>query len=301
MELSSLVVAEEIQNFLNHLSVEAGLSSNTIAAYRRDLLAFSRFLEKEKKGVSRVRVEDLVRYLGQRRTQKAASATVARNLVAIRMFLRFLQSEGKIEENPASDLDSPKLWRRLPEQLNAVDVKKLLQAPDPKTPQGIRDRALLETLYATGARISELLGLRLEAMNLELGFLRLRGKGDKERLVPLGKKAQEAMRHYLETVRPELSAKRQSDLVFLSKNGRALDRINAFLHIQKYARLAGIRRRVSPHSLRHSFATHLLEGGADLRAVQELLGHASISSTQIYTHVDQSKVKELHKKFHPRG
>lgn len=301
MELSSLVVPEEIQHFLNHLSVEAGLSTNTITAYRRDLLAFSRFLEKEKKAVSRVRVEDLVRYLGQRRTQKAASTTVARNLVAIRMFLRFLQAEGKIAENPASDLDSPKLWRRLPEQLNAVDVKKLLQAPDPKTPQGIRDRALLETLYATGARISELLGLRLEAMNLELGFLRLRGKGDKERLVPLGKKAQEALRHYLETVRPQLSAKRQSDLVFLSKNGRALDRINAFLHIQKYARLAGIRRRVSPHSLRHSFATHLLEGGADLRAVQELLGHASISSTQIYTHVDQSKVKELHKKFHPRG
>lgn len=290
-----------VQSFLDHLSVEAGLSPHTIEAYRRDLQPFHRFLEAKKRMVEKIRAEDLVQYLMKRRREGASSATVARNLVSIRMALRFLNAEGKLSDNPAADLDSPKLWRRLPEVLRPEEVEKLLTAPDPEKPHGIRDRALLEALYATGARISELLGLRVDAVNLEVGFLRVRGKGNKERLVPLGRKAREAMRRYLDEERPRLATKREAAQVFLTKSGRPLDRVNAFLLVRRYCKKAGIKQRVSPHSLRHSFATHLLQGGADLRAVQELLGHASISSTQIYTHVDQSKVKELHKKFHPRG
>lgn len=290
-----------VQAFLDHLAVEAGLSAHTVVAYRRDLQPFHAFLKERKRGLERIQAEDLVQYLLRRRRQGASSATVARNLVSIRMYLRFLASEGQIRENPAADLDSPKLWRRLPDVLKPEQVDRLLAAPEPDAANGLRDRALLETLYATGARISEALGLTMEGVNLEVGFLRVRGKGNKERLVPLGRKAKEAIARYLRDARPKLAAKRENAHLFLTKSGRPLDRINAFLLVRRYCRKAGIKQRVSPHSLRHSFATHLLQGGADLRAVQELLGHASISSTQIYTHVDQARVKELHRKFHPRG
>lgn len=291
----------EIQAFLSHLSVEAGLSPHTLLAYRRDLLPFHRYVEAKKRTLSRLDGEVVVQYLMHRRRQGASPSTVARNLVAIRMLLRFLTSEGRIRENPAADLESPRMWRRLPEVLRPEEVERLLAAPDPTKPKGLRDRALLEALYATGARISEALGLTMDSVNLEVGFLRVRGKGGKERLVPLGRKAKEAIARYLARVRPKLADRRGSEHLFLTKGGRPLDRVNAFLLVRKYCRQAGIKRRVSPHSLRHSFATHLLEGGADMRAVQELLGHASISSTQIYTHVEQARVKELHRKFHPRG
>ena len=291
----------EIQAFLSHLSVEAGLSPHTLLAYRRDLLPFHRYVEAKKRTLSRLDGEVVVQYLMHRRRQGASPSTVARNLVAIRMLLRFLTSEGRIRENPAADLESPRMWRRLPEVLRPEEVERLLAAPDPTKPKGLRDRALLEALCATGARISEALGLTMDSVNLEVGFLRVRGKGGKERLVPLGRKAKEAIARYLARVRPKLADRRGSEHLFLTKGGRPLDRVNAFLLVRKYCRQAGIKRRVSPHSLRHSFATHLLEGGADMRAVQELLGHASISSTQIYTHVEQARVKELHRKFHPRG
>lgn len=290
-----------VQAFLDHLAVEAGLSAHTVAAYRRDLQPFHAFLKERKRGPQQLQAEDLVQYLMRRRRQGASSATVARNLVSIRMYLRFLASEGQIRENPAADLDSPKLWRRLPDVMKPEEVDRLLAAPDPDAANGLRDRALLEVLYATGARISEALGLTMEGVNLEVGFLRVRGKGNKERLVPLGRKAKEAIARYLRDARPKLAAKRENAHLFLTKSGRPLDRVNAFLLVRRYCKKAGIKQRVSPHSLRHSFATHLLQGGADLRAVQELLGHASISSTQIYTHVDQARVKELHRKFHPRG
>lgn len=287
--------------FLDHLSVEAGLSAHTLLAYRQDLTAFLEYLEKRKKKLEKLDSEDIVQYLMLRRRGSASSATVARNLVSIRMFCRFLHAEGMIRENPAADLESPKLWKKLPTVMSSDEVVKLIHAPDIKKPQGVRDRAILEALYATGARISEVLGLTLDSMNLEVGFLRVRGKGNKERLIPLGRKAKDSIQKYLGEVRPSLAAKSGSDRLFLTKTGKPLDRVNAFLLVRKYCKQAGIKQKVSPHSLRHSFATHLLENGGDLRAVQELLGHASISTTQIYTHVDQARVKELHKKFHPRG
>ncbi|HKB15968.1 MAG TPA: tyrosine recombinase, partial [Planctomycetota bacterium] len=247
------------------------------------------------------KAEPLRVHLRDLRAGGAAPASIARSLSATRTFYRFLASEGRIPADPTSSLEAPRLWKRLPDALTVEEVRALLSRPDPDSPLGARDRALLELLYATGGRISEVLGLASPDLRLDLGFARVHGKGNRERLVPFGGRAAQALRRWLDEFRPRLAAKTGSDRIFLTRSGKPLDRFQAMRLLQRYARTAGIKKRVSPHVLRHSFATHLLEGGADLRVVQELLGHASIATTEIYTHVDRSRVKELHRRFHPRG
>ena len=292
----------DLSSFLDHLRIEGGLASNTLRAYRRDLDAFSRTLRSLGQGSFRIsRAEPIHRHLTRRRAEGASPASIARGLAAIRMLYRWLAAEGRIPRDPAAAVEPPRLWRRLPGSLTREEIGRLLETPDDETPLGARDRALLEMLYATGARISEALGMRLEDLRLDLAFVRLHGKGGRERLVPIGARGAEAMRKWIEAFRPRLVARSGSDRVFVSKTGKPLDRHQAMRLLVTHARRGGIRKRLSPHALRHSFATHLLEGGADLRVVQELLGHASISSTQIYTHVERSRIKDLHRKFHPRA
>jgi integrase/recombinase XerD len=294
--------AGDLSLFFDHLRVEAGLAENTLRAYRRDLDAFARFLEGLGLRSFRIsRSEPIHRYLSGRRTKGASPASLARNLAAVRMLYRFLAAEGRVPRDPAAAIEPPKRWRRLPASLRREEVAQLLRAPEGDAPLARRDRALFETLYATGARISEALGLRLGDARLDLGLLRLRGKGGRERLVPLAERSAAVLRAWIEEGRPRLLRGRDTDRVFVSRSGRPLDRHQAMRRLAAAARSAGLRKRLSPHALRHSFATHLLEGGADLRVVQELLGHASISSTQIYTHVEGSRIKELHRRFHPRA
>ncbi len=292
----------DLDDFLAHLRVEGGLSENTLTAYRRDLGALARSLLRSRFRSYRTgKAEPLRAHLRDLRADGAAPASIARSLSATRTFYRFLASEGRIPSDPTLTLEAPRLWKRLPDALTVEEVRALLARPDADAPLGARDRALLELLYATGGRISEVLGLASPDLRLDLSFARVHGKGNRERLVPFGARAIQALRRWLEDFRPPLAAKSGSDRVFLTRSGKPLDRFQAMRLLQRYARAAGIRKRVSPHVLRHSFATHLLEGGADLRVVQELLGHASIATTEIYTHVDRSRVKELHRRFHPRG
>lgn len=289
-----------INAFLEYLTVEKGLSVNTLAAYRQDLESYRSFLGTQKiAGWRDVRREHIQRFLLAQKKKGMESSSVARRLVAVKIFHRFLLRERHLEDDITSVLDSPKPWKKLPHFLSGREVEVLLAAPDRKSPVGIRDRALLECLYATGMRVSEIAGLNTEDINLESAFLRCRGKGGKERLVPVGKIACQAVRDYLLTVRPKQNPK--SGHLFLGRSGRGLTRQFIWQILKKYARLAGIAKDITPHTLRHSFATHILERGADLRVVQELLGHADISTTQIYTHVSRDRLKMVHAKFHPRG
>ncbi len=291
-----------IDDFLSYLEVECGLSPNTIRAYSQDLQRFSSFAEKRNlhtpEAVSAARV---VEHMLAEKGRGLSVNSITRQLVAIRMLFRFLVMEGNVQSDVTSVLDSPKLWRKLPDVLDIADVDKLMAAPKGETKIEIRDRAILETLYATGARVSEAAGLDLGDVNFDYGFVRCRGKGEKERIVPLGQKAIEAINEYLQAARPHLARKTASHRLFLSRSGKPMDRQTIWRLVKKYSMKAGIRKKVSPHTLRHSFATHLLQRGADLRAIQEMLGHASIVTTQIYTHVDRSRLKAIHKKFHPRG
>lgn len=290
-----------IELFLDYLAVECGLAENSIVAYRRDLGRFAEYLVVRKKTqFGEVRPQTIVGFLTHEKARGMSTNTVARELAAIRMLLRFLVVEGKVPKNAASPLRSPTLWRRLPNVLSVEDVDALLDAPDRSKPLGLRDRAILEVMYATGARVSETADLKQADVNFDFGFLRCFGKGSKERVVPIGVRAVEAVRTYVESVRPRLD-RCESPLLFLSRSGRRLSRERIWVLVKRYAVAAGLRQKVSPHTLRHSFATHLLEGGADLRVVQEMLGHANISTTQIYTHVDKSRLKAVHKKFHPRA
>ncbi|MFW6159375.1 MAG: site-specific tyrosine recombinase XerD [Planctomycetota bacterium] len=290
-----------VEQFLDYLAVECGLAENSIAAYRRDLERFCRHLRVRKKAdFGSVRARDIVGFMASEKRRGLSANSISRALAAIRMLFKFLALEDKIERNVASTLESPHLWRRLPAVLDVDDVDALLAAPDPDTLLGVRDRALLEVMYATGARVSEVADLKLGDVNLEFRFLRCFGKGSKERVVPLGERAVEALERYLRETRPKLD-RGGSPLVFLSRSGRRLGRRAIWSRVRKHARAAGLRKKVSPHTLRHSFATHLLQGGADLRAVQEMLGHANIATTQIYTHVDKERLKAVHRKFHPRA
>ena len=247
-----------------------------------------------------VRSRDIVGFLTHEKARGLSANSISRALAAIRMLFKFLAVEGKVAKNAATTLESPHLWRRLPDVLDVDDVEALLAAPDVKTPFGVRDRAILEVMYATGVRVSETADLRLDGVNFEFKFLRCFGKGSKERVVPVGDRAVNAVRQYVETVRPRLD-RHGSGLLFLSKSGRRMGRETLWALVKKYVQAAGLRKKVSPHTLRHSFATHLLEGGADLRSVQEMLGHANIATTQIYTHVDKDRLKSVHKQFHPRA
>ena len=293
---------ELIISFLEYLTVECGLSDNTIAAYRADLLKFLRHLvERHVARLDLMTHDRVVGFLIDLKERGAHVNSIARNLVAIKMFFRFLWTEGHADRDITSVLQSPKLWRYLPEVLGEQEVDQLLSAPDTDTLLGTRDRAILEMLYATGARVSEVANVRLEGLNLEMGFVRCYGKGRKERLAPLGEPAVAALTEYIENVRPVLLHDRESPYVFVTGRSTRMARESIWRLVKKYSKKAGIAKNISPHTLRHSFATHMLEHGADLRVVQELLGHASIVTTEIYTHVDRSRLKRIHHKFHPRG
>ena len=289
-------------NFLDYLTVECGLSDNTIKAYGTDLRAFAAYLEAQGiAGPQEVGAEGVVDYLMHLKDRGLAVASIARALVAVRMFFRYLWGEGIIAKDTTSLIDTPRLSRKLPQVLSAGEVERLLEAPSAGTPLGIRDRAILELLYATGARASEVCDLTLDGVNLDYGFVRCLGKGGKERLVPLGRSAISALECYLSHARPALVKDRDIPHLIVSRTGGRLHRVSLWRLVRKYARKAGLRGRLYPHILRHSFATHMIEHGADLRSVQEMLGHVSIATTQIYTHTDQRRLKSVHRRYHPRG
>jgi integrase/recombinase XerD len=292
---------ELLDQFLSHLRVERGLSENTVSSYASDLIKYYGHLARIKKMPLLVKREDIAEYTGVLKKEKGLAArTIARNLSAIKMFYRFLITEGKLTENPARLLDPIKLPGRLPGTLSHQEVDSLLAAPDIKTDIGQRDSAMLELLYATGLRVSELVGLHLVNVSLEPGYVRSIGKGSKERIVPMGDKARDALRLYLNYGRRELIKGGNTPFLFLNAKGSSMSRQGFWKIIKKYGIMAGITKRITPHSLRHSFATHLLEGGADLRSVQIMLGHSDISTTQIYTHVSRERLKRIHEKYHPR-
>jgi integrase/recombinase XerD len=296
----SLVVASpldrSVDDYLNFLATNRGLARNTLDAYGRDLAALS---GRGRRDPTAVGSEDLVDYLGWLRESRLKAASVARRFSAARGWLRFLESTGAIKKNPAASVRSARLPRRLPRPWTREDVRRLLEAPfDGRA--GARDRAMLEALYGAGLRVSELVSLRLAQLNLEGGYVVVIGKGNKERPVPLGVHAREALKAYLEGPRAGLLGGRTSPHVFVTARGRAMSRQGFWKLLGRRALALGLPR-VSPHRLRHSFATHLLEGGADLRAVQAMLGHADISTTQVYTDVARSRLRELHRRFHPRS
>ncbi|HEX9880125.1 MAG TPA: site-specific tyrosine recombinase XerD [Candidatus Binatia bacterium] len=290
-----------IDGFLDMAAVERGLARNTLEAYSRDVNRLAAFLHGRGVGSwSEVGTGHLRSYLSGLRAQGLGVRSTTRNLVALRQFFRFLEKEAIIAENPLPRLFLPVEGRRLPKTLGVGDVERLLAQPDPSTPLGMRDQAMLELLYGTGLRVSELVSLSTKQVNLEGDFLTVRGKGGKVRIMPFGKWAEDKLKRYLRDVRPQLLRGRSSAFIFVTRSGKPLTRQGFWKLIRNYALAAGIESRVTPHTLRHSFATHLLEGGADLRAVQSMLGHADISTTQIYTHVSGSHLKDVHRRFHPR-
>lgn len=289
-----------LPEYLAVLVVERGLAANSVAAYRRDLTGFGSWLAANDLAVENCRRADLRRYLSHLRGTGLSARSACRALAAIRGLYRHLLAEGTVQEDPTLELESPRLMRALPRFLSTDQVDALLSAPDLTRPLGLRDRAMLETLYATGLRVSELVGLKLGAVRLDPGFLRVKGKGSKERVVPLGSEARRWLAAYLEQVRTVLEKQRVED-VFLTSRGTGMTRQAFWYLLRRYAQRAGIEVPFSPHSLRHSFATHLLERGADLRAVQGMLGHADISTTEIYTHVTRERLRALYDRAHPRA
>ena len=293
---------ELIESFINYLIVECGLSRNTILSYSHDLQLFTNFLLSKKiSDFNDVRPGTITSFIISEKKRGLSITSITRTIVSTRMLYRFLLSEGKLQKNPLTTIDSPKLWKRLPIVLSVDKVDNLLSVPDMKTKLGVRNRAILELLYATGARVSEVTAIQMDWINLEYGYVKCRGKGSKERIVPLGTKAIEAIQNYLKVSRSEIKNSQHSPYLFLSKAGKPLRRENIWKIVRNCALKAGIHERISPHKLRHSFATHLLENGADIRSVQEMLGHVNISTTQIYTHVSKQHLKAVHQQFHPRG
>ncbi|MBZ5638786.1 MAG: site-specific tyrosine recombinase XerD [Acidobacteriia bacterium] len=289
-----------LARYLDHLAAERGLSANTLDAYRRDIEALARGLGEGRR-VESARKEDLLRQLRRMRVDARSPRSVARWLVAVHGFFGFLLAEEVISEDPSAHLDAPRTWRTLPKVLTFAEVEALLGAPDRDEPLGLRDAAMLEVLYATGLRVSELIGLRLGDLHLDGGYLRCIGKGSKERVVPLGGEADTALQRYLALGRPALLGMRRGSSLFVNHRGVPMTRQGFWKIIKAHGVKAGVRVRLSPHTVRHSFATHLLEHGADLRSVQVLLGHADISTTQIYTHVNRERLKRLYKDYHPRA
>lgn len=287
--------------FVQYVQSECHLADNTVQAYSRDLRRFQTWLAR--RTIKSLTIRELADFVGWLHEQSLAPASIARHIVALRMFFRYLQLEGYLVDNLAELLGSQKLWQRIPEVLSPATVDKFLNAPRPSDPYFRRDRAMLELLYATGCRASELSNLKTADVHIEEGFCLCHGKGSKQRLAPLGRVAGDAVRQYLESERPQLAERAADDppWLLLSRSGRRLRREAIWELVKQYAARAGLPSSISPHTLRHSFATHLLAGGADLRQVQEMLGHASIATTQIYTHVDQSRLKKVHGQFHPRA
>ncbi|MBI4460634.1 MAG: site-specific tyrosine recombinase XerD [Acidobacteria bacterium] len=290
-----------IEQFLQYLRVERGSASNTVNSYRHDLRKFSVFLKKNGWTLQEAGPLAIRKFLGFLDQQHLESRTVARQIVSLRHFYRFLRREGIVALNPTENLESPRIWKVLPKYLTTEEVTQLVEQPPADTLLGVRDRAILELLYATGLRVSELVTLRIADVNLEDGFVRTLGKGSKHRLVPVGGMAVAAIERYLVVSRPELLGRAQCSYLFVSRRGTRLTRQSLWLLLGRYGRLAGIRKRITPHLLRHSFATHLLARGADLRSLQTMLGHADIATTQVYTHVVASRLQEVYRQYHPRA
>lgn len=292
---------EFIKEFMDYLSVERGLSKNTLESYSRDLNKYAGYLKK--KGITnleRVKRPDIQDFMMGLKDDKLNASSIARNLVAIKVFHRYLTSQRLLKEDVTSVIETPKLWKTLPDVLDLKEVEAILNSPNTRLKQGLRDKAAIELMYATGMRVSELVNLKLTDLHMDMGFVRCLGKGQKERIIPVGSKAKEAIQKYLEKARPKFLKKRESGALFLTRLGKPMSRQTFWMVIKHYVRDARIKKRVTPHTLRHSFATHLLQNGADLRIVQELLGHANISTTQIYTHINKERLKQIHQKFHPR-
>jgi integrase/recombinase XerD len=297
-------ISATIASFVTHVKVEKGLSANTVSAYRRDLVKFESFAKKRTLALESVTRDDLVDFLAGLYRDKLESRTVARQLVTLRNFFRFAQIQELITTDPSVNLESPKIRRSLPGYLRLEDVERLLNQPDSKTATGQRDRGMLEVLYSTGLRVSELVSLRVGDLDSKAGCVRCIGKGDKERIVPVGRKALAMVDKYLHEARPELLRQAKvsnATALFVNRRGVALSRVGVWKILSAYGRRAGLRVALTPHMLRHSFATHLLERGADLRSVQLMLGHADISTTQIYTHVVEERLKQIYKAHHPRA
>jgi integrase/recombinase XerD len=305
-----------VEEFLRHLRTERRLSPHTISAYSGDIRRFAGFLGREGIGVADFRRNHYLKYLIHLREEGPSGAgrerrsgvrvrgmtarSAARNVSSLRAFFRFLVREGAVAENPVAEVRPPRLGRPLPKYLTVSQVRRLLDAPD-RSPEGVRDRAMLLLMYASGLRATEVVTLRMENVDRHAGFLRVLGKGSKERVVPVAERALEELSEYLSVVRPAFLKKRVVSALFLSKRGKAITRQTLWNRVRLWALAAGIEERISPHTLRHSFAGHLLAGGADLRAVQAMLGHADIATTQIYTHVTPDRLREIHRKHHPRG
>jgi integrase/recombinase XerD len=291
----------QIRTFLNCLRVEKGLSDNTIQAYRRDIAKFAAFAATRGLPAKDVRRGDVVDFLSTLYRQGLDSRSVARHLVTIRHFFRFALMEGYVQDDPAATIESPRFRHSLPEFLSLEEVDTLLQQPDLTSVVGLRDRAMIELMYSCGLRVSELCSLRVSDLEARAGCLRCIGKGDKERLVPVGRQALEVVQRYLRTSRPKLLREGSSSSLFLNQKGSKVGRIAFWKTLGQYGRKAGLRKALKPHMLRHSFATHLLDRGADLRSVQMMLGHSDISTTQIYTHVVEERLKQVYKAHHPRA
>jgi len=291
-----------IDEYLNFLAIEKGLSLNTLEAYSRDLNRYSEFMEN--RGITNIREitsDDVISYLGSLRKNGLTANSVNRGLAAVRGFYKYLLRENVMDENPVANIELAKIWMRLPDTLSKDEMNLLLEQPEAKTLLGIRDRAMLELMYATGIRVSELISLTVNSINWQVGYLVVVGKGSKERIVPVGKSAIDYMTQYVNEGRVKLLKGKRTNFFFVNRSGNGLTRQGFWKIIKKYATKSGLHKKVHPHTFRHSFATHLLEGGADLRSVQVMLGHSDISTTQIYTHVTRERLKEIHKKYHPRG
>lgn len=290
-----------IDTYLRHLEVSRRLATNSLEAYSRDLARLAAFADTRGRGVAQLALADLESFVRELMTSGLSPASTARVVAGVRGFYKFLRLNGTVAVNPAEDLRSPRTFKSLPKFLSLEDVEALLRAPNIEKPRGLRDKALIELLYATGLRVSELVGLRLTDVRLQEGFLKTMGKGSKERIVPIGDEAARWVTRYVETGRPRLVKKRDVPWLFLNNRGQRLSRIGFWKALKAYGTTAGLRAPLSPHVLRHSFATHLLDRGADLRAIQAMLGHADLSTTQIYTHVLEARLRNVYDRFHPRS
>ena len=301
-ELDQVARRFGVEGFIDHLRFERNLSEQTIDAYRRDVVRMcSHARTLGRGGAGEITTDDLRRFILVLKDLGLAPSSIARNIAAIRTYFRFLLGENEVVADPSERIDSPKAWKTLPGVLTVAEIERLLEAPDLVHPLAWRDRAMLEFAYASGVRVSELTGIRVRDLHLDDEFASVFGKGSKERLVPVGRRAIGALAIYLRETRPRLERGKGEGRVFLNARGGPLTRMGVWKILQQHVQTAGIEKKVTPHTLRHSFATHLLEGGADLVAVQEMLGHADISTTQIYTHVDRSYLSQVHRQFHPRA
>ena len=293
---------EYLDEFLGYLSVERGLADNTLVAYSQDLRRYHAYLdEKQVASVADIQREHITQFLFQLKRSGLSTRSICRKLAAIKMFHRFLVREALAKGDPSSLVDTPRLWQRVPEVLTQDEIQAMITAAQGRSWQQVRDQAILEVFYASGMRVSELAALRIDQINMDVGYVRCIGKGRKERIIPIGKSARQAIVRYTEEVRGQLLKRRLSSDLFLSRLGRRMSRQSIWKIIKSYAEKARIQKTIKPHTLRHTFATHLLQHGADLRSVQEMLGHSDISTTQIYTHVDRDRLRTVHKEFHPRG